>query len=158
MRSELLKFLMLVLGFALAACDGGDSSNSLSSAMSAKAEALCVKTINDYRKTLNLSELSAWSDQNSCSAEEAKNDFESNQAHAHFGSCGESAQNECPAWPGPAEQMIAPCLGAMWSEGPGADFSSHGHYLNMSSTQFTQVSCGFYTTSDGRVWSVQNFR
>lgn len=46
----------------------------------------------------------------------------------------------------------------MWAEGPGADFQQHGHYINMSSTSYTTVACGFYTTAGGDVWSVQDFR
>ncbi len=67
--------------------------------------------------------------------------------------CGEFAQNECPGWPGPPGTMIPQCLSAMWMEGPGG-----GHYDNMSSKQYTQVSCGFYTLPDGKVWAVQNFK
>ena len=52
----------------------------------------------------------------------------------------------------------------MFDEGPGpagcADDSTcymeHGHHINMASTRFTRVACGFYTTPDGSVWSVQN--
>jgi hypothetical protein len=46
----------------------------------------------------------------------------------------------------------------MWNEGPGEDFSKHGHYINMSSTKYTKVACGFWTTPKGSVWAVQNFR
>jgi len=53
--------------------------------------------------------------------------------------------------------MITGCLDAMWKEGPG-DFAGHGHYINMSSDRYTLVACGFFTTSDGRMWSVQDFK
>jgi len=46
----------------------------------------------------------------------------------------------------------------MWAEGPGDDFSAHGHYINMSSTQYTMASCGFHTTGGASVWAVQNFK
>ncbi len=36
--------------------------------------------------------------------------------------------------------------------------SKHGHYINMSSTSYTEVACGFYQTSDGSWWAVQDFR
>jgi hypothetical protein len=45
--------------------------------------------------------------------------------------------------------MIQPCLQQMWHEGPGPFNQGHGHYDNMSSTQYTMVACGFYTLSDG---------
>jgi hypothetical protein len=46
----------------------------------------------------------------------------------------------------------------MWAEGPGADFQTHGHYINMSSTKYTKVACGFYETPTGSVWAVQDFQ
>jgi uncharacterized protein YkwD len=46
----------------------------------------------------------------------------------------------------------------MWNEGPGKDFARHGHYLNMTNPQYTKVAIGFYTTREGKVWSVQNFK
>jgi hypothetical protein len=46
----------------------------------------------------------------------------------------------------------------MWNEGPGSDWSQHGHYINMSNPNYTMVAIGFYITSAGKVWSVQNFK
>ncbi|HVJ21852.1 MAG TPA: hypothetical protein VM686_40890 [Polyangiaceae bacterium] len=40
----------------------------------------------------------------------------------------------------------------MWDEGPGG-----GHYDNMAG-DYSEVFCGFYTTPDGEVWALQNFR
>ncbi len=42
--------------------------------------------------------------------------------------------------------------------GAGADYSAHGHYLNMSSTRYTKVACGYHTAPDGQVWAVQDFQ
>jgi len=55
--------------------------------------------------------------------------------------------------------LIDGCLQVMWDEGPedGDPGTVNGHYLSMSSTSFTQVACGFYTTPGGQVWGVQNF-
>lgn len=80
----------------------------------------------------------------------------SGKAHGAFKQCGEWAQDECPGWGGTPDSIIPDCLAMMWAEGPG-DFAQHGHYLNMSSTQYTQVSCGFYVTPTGSVWAVQDF-
>jgi hypothetical protein len=44
----------------------------------------------------------------------------------------------------------------MWAEGPGSDFETHGHYINMSSTMYSEVECGFNDTSDW--WGVQDFQ
>ena len=49
-------------------------------------------------------------------------------------------------------------LTMMWDEGPGEDFQTHGHYINMTSEDYTRAACGFYTTSSGGVWAVQDFR
>jgi len=119
----------------------------------------CVDQINSYRKTLNLPPLARLSASEACADGEAKSDAMSMKAHGAFPSCGEYAQNECPNWPtGNLQQSLDGCLQMMWNEGPGADFSTHGHYINMSSTQYTKVFCGFYDLGNGKFWSVQDFR
>ncbi|WP_437722812.1 CAP domain-containing protein [Sorangium sp. So ce861] len=122
------------------------------------AAQLCVDTINQHRATLGLPPLARWTEAESCSDEESESDGNTGQAHGAFGACDERAQNECPGWNGPPESMIVPCLQLMWDEGPGEDFNKHGHYINMSSTAYTKVACGFHTFPDGSVWAVQNFR
>ncbi len=121
------------------------------------ATQLCVDTINMYRATLGLPPYARWTDAEVCSDGEAAMDGDSGNPHGAFGMCGESAQNECPGWPGPPESMITGCLELMWAEGPGEDFNLHGHYINMSSTQYTQVAQGFADGMNG-VWAVQNFK
>ncbi|WP_437956571.1 CAP domain-containing protein [Sorangium sp. So ce119] len=122
------------------------------------AAQLCVDTINQHRATLGLPPLGRWTEAESCSDEECESDGNTGTAHGAFGACKERAQNECPGWPGPPESMIASCLQLMWDEGPGEDFEKHGHYINMSNPEFTEVACGFHTFPDGSVWAVQNFR
>lgn len=144
---------------------GGGSANTSSTSsssgstdpMDAAAE-LCVKTINDYRATLSLPPYERWTDAEACSAEEAQSDSKTMEPHGAFGMCDELAQNECPGWPGPPESMITDCLAQMWAEGPGDFDDGHGHYINMSSTKYTKVACGFFTLPNGDVWAVQNFR
>lgn len=119
---------------------------------------LCVDAINDHRASIGLPPFERWEEEEECADGEAESDAASGQPHGAFGACGESAQNECPGWPGPPETMIEPCLEMMWDEGPGSDFTQHGHYLNMASTSYTKVACGFHTKANGIVWSVQNFR
>ena len=122
------------------------------------AQQLCVDTINQYRQTLKLPPLARWTASEPCADGQALADGKTGVAHGAFGKCGESAQNECPGWPGAPEAMIGGCLKMMWAEGPGADFSLHGHYLNMSSTKYTTVACGFATAPNGATWSVQDFK
>lgn len=118
---------------------------------------ICVDTINQYRATLGLPPYARWTAEESCGDGQAKSDSLSQQAHGAFGQCSEMAQNECPGWPGDPASILPGCLKMMWDEGPGSDFQTHGHYINMSSTSYTKVACGFYVASDG-VWAVQDFR
>ena len=129
---------------------GGDMTGTTSDG---SAEQTCVDTINMYRAKVGAPAYTRWTSEESCADGEAKSDSSSGAAHGAFGSCKEFAQNECPGWPGPAGSMIPQCLAAMWAEGPGG-----GHYENMKSKQYTQVSCGFYTLPNGKVWAVQNFK
>ncbi len=120
----------------------------------------CVTRINQFRWECQcLPPLSRWHEGEECADDHAEYDSE-NGAHAGFiaGICtpGGWAQNECPGW-GSGTQIIDGCLQMMWDEGPGEPFSEHGHYINMSSTNYTNVACGIYTTNSGDVWSVQNF-
>ena len=124
----------------------------------AAARVDCVDEINKYRATLSLPPYAPWTSAESCVDGQAKKDSETGTAHSAFGACGESAQNECPGWPGPPDSMIKSCLAMMWAEGPGSDFSAHGHYINMSSSSYTSVSCGFYQTPAGDWWAAQDFQ
>jgi len=119
---------------------------------------LCVDIINEYRATEGKPPYARWADAEPCSDDEARSDSETGIPHGAFGACGESAQNECPGWPGPVETLLEGCLAGMWAEGPGEPFSEHGHYINMSSTSYTEVACGFHTTAGGGIWALQNFR
>ena len=153
----------LPLGFcALFGCSSSDSSGSSGPGTTSDpldgARDKCVATINSYRATLGLPPYTRWVQAEVCSDGEAKSDSETKKAHGAFGTCKESAQNECPGWPGPPESLLDGCLKMMWAEGPGADFQKHGHYTNMSSKSYTMVSCGFYQTPAGNYWAVQNFK
>jgi hypothetical protein len=117
----------------------------------------CFDQINTYRATLSLPPYQRWTSAETCADSEAKSDSESGKAHGAFPSCGESAQNECPGYPG-LDSTVTTCLAQMWAEGPGADFQQHGHFINMSSTSYSKVACGFYQTPGGSVWAVQDFQ
>lgn len=123
-----------------------------------EAAQVCVDEINRYRATLGLPALARWRDAEACASDQARQDSETGEAHGAFGQCGEWAQNECPGWPMPWEESIVDCLALMWAEGPGEDFNLHGHYINMSNPEYTEVACGFYLTPFGDYWSVQDFR
>jgi len=132
----------------------GDSGDSLEA-----ARAQCVQIINQDRASLKpasppLTEASA-SDE-SCVDGQAKADYTANTAHSAFGQCQESAQDECPGWPGPPSSIDTSCLAQMWAEGPPAA-GQDNHWLNMSNAQYTRVACGFYQTPDGSWWATQDF-
>jgi hypothetical protein len=118
----------------------------------------CVDGINQYRGRHGLAPLARWFAAEPCAAAEAQGDAAAGQPHGSFGRCGEMAQNVCPGWRGPPEQMTGPCLQSMYNEGPGADYATHGHFLNMTSPRYTKVACGYHTTQDGQVWAVQDFQ
>jgi hypothetical protein len=117
----------------------------------------CVNNVNEHRATQQLPPLQRWVQTETCAASQARDGAATGQPHGAFGRCSEQGQNVCPAWPGPANQMIVPCIQSMWNEGPGADFAAHGHYLNLASARFTRVACGFYTAPSGQVSLVQDF-
>jgi hypothetical protein len=121
----------------------------------------CVDRINQLRWECQcLPPLRRWTEAESCADQQAEYDS-TRGPHAGFRDdiCSPRgwAQNECPGW-GSTTHVIGVCLQAMWDEGPGEPFSEHGHYINMSNSRYGEVACGFYETSDGKIWSVQNFQ
>jgi hypothetical protein len=118
----------------------------------------CVDAINAFRATLSLPPYGRWEDAEPCVDSQAQADSESGVPHSAFGNCGEFAQNECPGWPNDPAMIVTDCLQMMWDEGPGEDFDLHGHFINMSNPDYTEVSCGFYVTPGGEMWAVQDFR
>ena len=138
--------------------DGGKADGGKTDGSGTGASSFCVDTINMYRATLALPPYARWTDAETCADSQAESDSMTGKAHGAFGMCGESAQNECPNWSGPPEMLLKNCLASMWAEGPGTDFTKHGHYINMSSTKYTKVACGFYQTSAGKYWAIQDFR
>ncbi len=139
-------------GGSAGASTGGGSGDPY-----AAARQTCVDTINDYRASIGLPPYQRWTEAESCADGEAQSDAMTGQAHGAFPACGESAQNECPGYSS-LQSTLTTCLAQMWAEGPGDDFQQHGHYINMSSTQYSRVACGFFETSSGQVWAVQDFQ
>lgn len=143
---------VLAAAFTWSGCDddgGGDEF--------AEARSRCVQKINAFRAEAGIPALVRWYSGEPCADDEVKQDAQAGTSHTAFGSCGEAAQNECPGWSS-VDDVIDGCLQSMWDEGPGTVYEDHGHYINMSSTSYEKVACGFYRTSSGAVWSVQNFK
>jgi hypothetical protein len=148
-----------LLTLALSGCGGSDSKSPTAPGTPADSVATArtqtYQRINELRATLSLPPLSQWTDGEACAAAQAKTDYEAGTPHSAFGSCGESGQNEAVGW-SLASQIPTDALQAMWDEGPG-DFSTHGHYLNLSSTAYHKVAVGIYVTPAKSVWAVMNF-
>lgn len=123
----------------------------------AAARQSCVDKINELRASEGKPPYERWVAGEGCADEQAALDATTDSPHGNFGMCEESAQNTC-LWRDSVEAVVGGCLDQMWAEGPGEPFSEHGHYLNMSSDQYTQVACGFYEGPDGSIWASQNFR
>lgn len=116
----------------------------------------CVDRINQFRWECQcLPPLERWTEAEACTDQQSADDQSSGSAHGNFGACNEFAQNTCPDWPS-REDVVVGCLQAMWDEGPGEPFVEHGHYINMSSTEYSKVACGSASGAPG-VWSNQNF-
>ncbi len=119
---------------------------------------LCIDEINKHRATINLPALARWNGIEACVDGQAKYDAQTNTPHSAFTRCKELAQNVC-WWSGKtAETGMKDCLQAMWNEGPeNKDGKPHNHYENMINPAYTKVACGFYTASNGAMWSDQDF-
>jgi hypothetical protein len=134
---------------------------------------VCVDTINEYRATLDLPPLArATPEQEVCSDNGAMMDAEAMDAHGSAGMCDLGSQNTCPGYPvsfggGTLAGVLKRCLQQMWDEGEppvpraecrGSCFLEHGHYLNMSDPNATDVGCGFYDMGGDTWWMNQNFK
>lgn len=86
----------------------------------------------------------------------ASDDFVTS-AHHHFGATQGGgiafAENECPHWSlagqggGAMDALVAACIAAFYAEGPGTDYSQHGHYINMMGTYKT-LGVGLFVQGD----------
>jgi hypothetical protein len=115
-----------------------------------------LQRTNDFRARTSAPAVGSRSDQLACADNAARVDAAAKSPHSAFGQCGESAQNECPAFKGNLDVVVDRCLQMMFDEGPGQG-PAHGHYTNMTNPAYRNVACGFHVTADGAVWVVQNF-
>lgn len=156
---------LLISIFAVLGCsEGGPASSDqyVDGDSFATLREACLDFTNEKRASEGKTPLVLWSDASKCSDQQAKDDWKFDSPHGHFGDCNEGAQNTCPGWPANADtaaqrEVLINCLTMMWNEGPGEPYSAHGHYINMSNSQYTKVTCGFYY-ENGSLWINQNFR
>ena len=127
----------------------------------------CVDRINQFlTQCACLPALTRRTDGEDCANQMAEYDAMQDTAHAGIRAniCQPGgSQNECPGYSSNS-QVIGLCMQQMWDEGPpptadctGSCYEEHGHFINMTDDGVTKVACGFYTTSSGKVWAVQNF-
>ncbi len=158
---------ILCAGWVLGACADGSGSGTASGDSDSLAartglESVCVEVVNGYRATLSLPALTEWTDSAPCFARQAALDFQASKGHANFGLCKEAAQNTCPGWMwdesiGGQEGAMRRCIESMWNEGPGTDYSKHGHYINMTNKSYKKLGCGF-SVKEGSIWINMDFK
>jgi hypothetical protein len=148
-----MKSVLLAIGAtaAIMACgDNGGSSTTTSGDTLQTGRTAVLAHINQLRTAGSLPALTEWTAEESCADGQAHSDFTANASHATFGNCSESAQSECPTWAS-VSQAADQCVQQMWNEGPGS-VTTHGDYLNLSSTTYTKAAIGIYTSSGGSTW------
>ena len=121
----------------------------------------CLAKINEYRATEDLPPLTLASEEKqTCADKQSADDFKTNEAHGHFGDCGEFAQNSGPnfsgSWQKNASAVAEYYLKMMWEDEKAkaekgvTEYAQIGHYLNMKNTSYTKVACGIALSSDGK--------
>jgi hypothetical protein len=125
----------------------------------------CVSETNRYRAMNSKPALTESSQHETYAATGAMVDF-SSSPHNHFtmtsGGGIAFAENECPVqgnWMlapgGDMAALVGQCIAAFYAEGPGSDYSTHGHYINMMGPYAT-LGCGIYQMGTG-VTIVQDY-
>ena len=140
----------------LVACGGDDGAGTPGDT---SAHAFCVDETNRYREMHGKAKVTRSQALEDFADTGAMIDF-SGQPHDHFrqtsGGGIAFAENECPKWGlqqqggGDMNQLIAACIAAFMSEGPGG-----GHYENMLGN-YGSLGCGIYE-SGGSVTIIQDF-
>ncbi len=146
---------------------GGGSGGGGSGSNAALVE--CVTQTNAYRAMNGKSALTESSQLETYAASGAMFDYNAGSAHDHFGMTQGGgiafAENECPGFDGwnianaggDMVSLMDMCLQAFYDEGPGSDYSTHGHYINMMGAYGT-LGCGIYEDSlNGNVTITQDY-
>ncbi len=119
---------------------------------------VCVSQTNMYRAMNGKPALTLSTQLEAYAATGAMFDEQAGSAHDHFGMTEGGgiafAENECPGFDGWNLQQgggtlvgtMKACILAFYSEGPGSDYSTHGHYINMMGDYGT-LGCGIYQDS-----------
>jgi len=139
------------IGTADGGADGGAGSGS---GGSVSAKQFCVSETNRYRAMNGKATVAENTGLETYADAGAKTDYDANSPHSHFSSTSGGgiafAENECPGhsgWTlspgGDMNALVGNCIAAFYSEGPGSDYATHGHYINMMGAYAT-LGCGIY--------------
>jgi hypothetical protein len=166
-----MRWLLLA---CLISCGGSDSSTADGNpggggtdapGGGGSARSFCVSETNRYRAMNQKPALQESSDLEAYADEGAMHDF-STSPHDHFGTTNGGgiafAENECPQqgnWQysegDDLDAVVGNCIAAFYAEGPGDDYNTHGHYINMMGNYAT-LGCGIYY-SGGKITIVQDY-
>ena len=146
-----MKYLLLIA--MLAAC-GGDDGGTDASPGGASAKQFCVSETNRLRMMNGKPALTEGTNLETYADAGAMIDYNASSPHMHFSSTSGGgiafAENECPGhsgWHlspgGDMNALVGMCIQAFYSEGPGTDYATHGHYINMMGAYGT-LGCGIY--------------
>ena len=118
------------------------------------AKQFCVSETNRYRAMNGKPALAESAQLETYADTGAMVDYNANSPHMHFSSTNGGgiafAENECPGhsgWHlppgGDMNMLVGQCILAFYSEGPGTDYATHGHYINMMGN-YGKLGCGIY--------------
>ena len=150
--------LLACLACSVACSDSGTTGD-------ASAQQFCVSETNRYRAMDGKPALMESAALETYADAGAMHDF-STAPHDHFSSTSGGgiamAENECPGQFGwnytegqDLNMVVGMCIAAFYSEGPGTDYSTHGHYINMMGP-YAKLGCGIYYTG-GKITIVQDY-
>jgi hypothetical protein len=151
-----------VVVLALAACGGDDGRTG-----NASAQQFCVSETNRYREMNGKADLTEAANLETFADTGAMTDYNAMSAHSHFSATQGGgiafAENECPGFSGwhlapggDLNALVGMCIAAFYSEGPGTDYSTHGHYINMMGNYAT-LGCGIFSATNGDVTITQDY-
>ena len=164
-----MRWLALV---CLVACGGSESGTTDGApgggdgpAGSMSAKQFCVSETNRYRAMNSKPALSESAQLEAYADTGAMHDF-TTSPHDHFSTTSGGgiayAENECPqqgnwlyAEGQDLNMVVGACIAAFYSEGPGTDYNTHGHYINMMGA-YGSLGCGIYY-SGGKITIVQDY-
>lgn len=144
MTRSIAVVLVVIVG-----CGGDDDGGGGNS-----AKQFCVSETNRYRMMDGKSAIAEAANLEAFADTGAQVDYDNNSPHMHFSSTSGGgiafAENECPGhsgWHlapgGDMNMLVGQCVAAFYAEGPGSDYQTHGHYINMMGPYAT-LGCGIY--------------